>query len=90
MIRLTLCLLLLSTAASAAELPYGVSVFHDDVRGVTCWLYRGSGNWSGISCIPDSQLSADSKRQLSPHEQEDNGPTPASTSARWTDERYSM
>ncbi|WP_458736987.1 hypothetical protein [Pseudomonas chlororaphis] len=89
MSRLALILALLSTGASADPLPYGVSVFHDDARGVTCWLYRGSGNWSGLSCIPDSQLSADSKRQLSPHEQED-GPTPAVGAPAWNDERYSM
>lgn len=31
-----------------------VSVFHDDEKGVTCWLYGGTNG--GISCIPDWML----------------------------------
>lgn len=31
-----------------------VSVFHDDGKGVTCWLYGGTNG--GISCIPDWML----------------------------------
>lgn len=30
------------------------------------------------------------ERQLSPHEQEDNGPTPAGAQPRWHEERYSL
>ena len=30
----------------------GVSVWHDDARGVTCWIYVGYG----IECLSDSQL----------------------------------
>ena len=89
MTRLALCLLLLSTGASAAQLPGGVTVFHDDARGATCWLY-GQGVRGGISCIPDSQLQAGNDRQLSPHEQQDNGPTPARAPAIWNDERYQL
>ena len=33
---------------------------------------------------------AGSQRQLSPHEQEDNGPTPAGAERRWDEERYSL
>lgn len=31
-----------------------IQVWHDDQRGVTCWLY-GSTN-GGISCLPDGVL----------------------------------
>lgn len=86
MTRLALCLLLLVTGASAAPLPHGVLVFHDDERGAACWLY-GFSSPGGISCIPDSQLQAGNNRQLSPHEQ-DPEPTPALAPGRWIDERY--
>jgi len=88
MTRLALCLLLLATGASAGDLPYGVSVFHDDERGATCWLYQG-GARGGISCIPDSQLQAGNQRQLSPHETQPE-PTPALAPGRWIDERYEL
>ena len=103
MARLALCLLLLATGASAttpdAEIRRieredmsfgdGVTVIHDDRREVTCWI---ASSWygKGISCIPDSQLSAGNQRQLSPHEQQDNGPTPARAQGRWIDERYQL
>lgn len=67
MTRLALCLLLLATGASAGQIPSGVTVFHDDARGATCWLYQGPSE-AGLSCIPDSQLQAGNERQLSPHE----------------------
>ena len=87
--RLALCLLLLATGTSAEQLPKGVSVFHDDERGATCWAY--GFDWrGGISCIPDSQLQAGGERQLSPHEQQDNGPTPALAPGRLIDERYQL
>ena len=38
----------------------------------------------------DSQLQAGNERQLSPHEQQDNGPTPAGAQAQWIEERYSL
>lgn len=84
MTRLALCLLLLSTGASATE--NVIDVQHDSRRGVTCWILNGVG----ISCVPDSQLQAGSERQLSPHEHQDNGPTPATAPARWNEERYSL
>lgn len=84
MTRLSLCLLLLATGASADPLPWGVETFHDDQRGVTCWYTA-----TGLSCIPDSQLQAGNERQLSPHEQ-DTTPTPAQAPARWNEERYSL
>lgn len=83
MTRLALCLLLLATGASATE--NVIDVQRDSRRGVTCWILNGVG----ISCIPDSQV-AGSQRQLSPHEQEDNGPTPAGADTRWDDESYSL
>ncbi|MBC3410737.1 hypothetical protein HU720_05420 [Pseudomonas sp. SWRI51] len=89
MTRLVLCLLLLATGASASPLPYGVRVFHDDERGASCWIYQ-PGSGVGISCIPDSQLQAGNERQLSPHEQQDNGPTPAGAQAQRIEERYSL
>jgi len=84
MTRLALCLLLLATGASATEKL--IDVQHDSQRGVTCYLLNGVG----ISCIPDSQLQAGNQRQLSPHEQQDNGPTPALAPGRWIDERYQL
>ncbi|MFV3402821.1 hypothetical protein ACNFIC_02550 [Pseudomonas sp. NY15463] len=88
MTRLALCLLLLATGASAAPLPQDnvIDVQHDSQRGVTCYVLNGVG----ISCIPDSQLQAGNERQLSPHEQQDNGPTPAGAQAQWIEERYSL
>ncbi|WP_110993092.1 hypothetical protein [Pseudomonas sichuanensis] len=83
MTRLALCLLLLSTGASATEKV--IDVQHDSQRGVTCYLLNGVG----ISCIPDSQLQAGNERQLSPHEQQ-NGPTPAGAPAPWNEERYQL
>ncbi|MFJ4454439.1 hypothetical protein ACIP1G_11180 [Pseudomonas sp. NPDC089392] len=88
MTRLALCLLLLATGASAAPLPYGVRVFHDDERGATCWIYQ-AGSGAGISCIPDSQLQAGNQRQFSPHETQPE-PTPALAPERWIDERYQL
>ena len=89
MTRLALCLLLLSTGASADPretrgMPYVFQVFHDEQRAVTCWSYSG-----GISCIPDSQLQAGNQRQLSPHETQPE-PTPALAPGRWIDERYQL
>ncbi|MHA6161022.1 hypothetical protein ACX3X6_08970 [Pseudomonas sichuanensis] len=83
MTRVALCLLLLTTGASATE--NVIDVQHDSQRGVTCYLLNGVG----ISCIPDSQLNAGNERQLSPHEQQ-NGPTPAGAPAPWNEERYSL
>ncbi len=85
MTRLALLLALLSTGASATATENVIDVQHDSRRGVTCWILNGVG----ISCIPDSQL-AGTQRQLSPHEQEDNGPTPAGAERRWDEERYSL
>lgn len=49
--RLTLIALLL-VAGSATAGEQVISVQHDSVRGVTCWIV----NNSGISCLPDSSL----------------------------------
>lgn len=83
MTRLALCLLLLTTGASATE--NVIDVQHDSQRGVTCYLL----NWVGISCIPDSQLQAGNERQLFPHETQPE-PTPALAPGRWIDERYEL
>ncbi|EPJ2807351.1 hypothetical protein ACTHGN_000339 [Pseudomonas putida] len=88
MTRLALCVLLLATGASAGQIPSGVTVFHDDARGATCWLYQGPSQ-AGLSCIPDSQLQAGNERQLSPHETQPE-PTPALAPGRWIDERYQL
>lgn len=45
-----LALLLIVGQASAGE--QVISVQHDSVRGVTCWIL----NNTGISCLPDSLL----------------------------------
>lgn len=84
MTRLALLLSLLATGASATE--NVIDVQHDSQRGVTCYLLNGVG----ISCISDSQLQAGNERQLSPHEQQDNRPTPAGAQAHWIEERYSL
>lgn len=105
MTRLALCLLLLATLAGcepmtpeqvaqdrAAKPDNHVEVMHDDHRSVTCWKYGASNG--GISCLPDWMLrgpdQAGNQRQLSPHEQEDNSPTPAAAQGRWIDERYEL
>ncbi len=91
MTRLALFLLLLATSASAEQLTDDINVVHDQKRGATCWVPYGSyGSPQGISCIPDSQLNAGNERQLSPHEQQDNGPTPAGAEGHWIEERYSL
>ncbi|EKT4492555.1 hypothetical protein QEM27_000229 [Pseudomonas putida] len=89
MTRLALCLLLLSTGASAEQVTPNVEVIHDDKRAVTCWVYSGYYYKGGISCIPDSQLQAGNERQLSPHETQPE-PTPALAPGRWIDERYEL
>lgn len=43
-------LLLIAGQVSASE--QVISVQHDSVRGVTCWIM----NNTGISCLPDSSL----------------------------------
>ncbi|MBK0059650.1 hypothetical protein IAE40_13475 [Pseudomonas sp. S44] len=83
MTRLALFLALLATGASAQE--NVIDVQHDSQRGVTCYIL----NHVGISCIPDSQLSAGNERQLSPHETQPE-PTPAASPAAWIDERYQL
>lgn len=88
MTRLTLCLLLLATGASADPLPRYVERIHDSERAVTCWV-ASAGMGIGISCIPDSQLQAGNQRQLSPHETQPE-PTPALAPGRWIDERYEL
>lgn len=90
MTRLALCLLLLATCASAEQVTPNVEVIHDDKRAVTCWVYSGYYYKGGISCIPDSQLQAGNERQFSPHEQQDNGPTPAGTQGQLIEEGYSL
>ncbi|NBA95545.1 hypothetical protein [Pseudomonas sp. R5(2019)] len=87
MTRLTFSLLLLATSTANAALPQEVTVWHDDERNVTCWLFWGFKR-GGISCIPDSHLQAGNERQLSPHEQDT--PTPAMAPVRWNEERYSL
>lgn len=37
-----------------------------------------------------SAIQAGNERQLSPHEQQDNGPTPAAAPVAWNDERYQL
>ncbi|WP_110970823.1 hypothetical protein [Pseudomonas huaxiensis] len=49
---------------------------------------RASMGVTQLNCTPVAQ--AGSERQLSPHEQENNGPTPAQAPARWNEERYSL
>ena len=84
MTRLALCLLLLATSASATE--NVIDIEHDRQCGVTCYIL----NQVAISCVPDSQLQASFERDVSPHEQQDNGPTPALAPGRWIDERYQL
>lgn len=83
MTHLALCLLLLATGASAQD--NIIDIEHDSQRGVTCYIL----NHVGISCIPDSQLTAGNERQLSPHETQPE-PTPAIALGRWIDERFQL
>lgn len=104
MTRLALCLLLLATLAGCEPMTpeqaaqqkinrpfYGVTVEHDDARGVTCWV--PSDSRAGLSCLPDWMLrgpdQAGNQRQLSPHETQPE-PTPALAPGRWIDERYQL
>ncbi|CAM3899158.1 hypothetical protein CCOS865_02170 [Pseudomonas reidholzensis] len=50
----------------------------------------GAGREQQPKCEPVIQLQAGNQRQLSPHEQQDNGPTPALAPGRWIDERYQL
>lgn len=47
---IAMALLLIIGQATAGE--HVISVQHDSVRGVTCWIL----NDKGISCLPDSSL----------------------------------
>ncbi|MFI7857390.1 hypothetical protein ACIF8Z_10350 [Pseudomonas promysalinigenes] len=91
MTRLALCLLLLATGASASDrfettcISSNLIVIDDKEKNNTCYVW----NEVGISCIPDSQLSAGNQRQLSPHETQPE-PTPALAPGRWIDERYEL
>lgn len=49
-----IALLLIAGKATAGE--QLISVQHDSMRGVTCWIL----NNTGISCLPDSSLPQDS------------------------------
>jgi hypothetical protein len=52
---LVLCLLLAGCDGPVEVDSAGsrLGVYHDDQRGVTCWIYYGQG---GLSCLPDSVL----------------------------------
>ncbi|MDH1143255.1 hypothetical protein N5C60_01350 [Pseudomonas mosselii] len=73
MTRLALCLLLLATLAGCK---FEVCI---DASGKNCSQARTS------TC----QFSADTRRQLSPHETQPE-PTPAAAPAAWNDERYQL
>ncbi len=47
---ITIALLLIAGQATAGE--QLISVQHDSIRSVTCWIIAGTG----ISCLPDSSL----------------------------------
>lgn len=59
------CLVLIGLLVALASCEYdetprdkqsanNIKVWHDDERGVTCWLYGPSNG--GISCLPDGVL----------------------------------
>lgn len=73
MTRLALCLLLLATLAGCK---FEVCI---DASGNNCSQARAS------TC----KFSADTRRQLSPHETQPE-PTPALAPGRWIDERYQL
>lgn len=50
--RRLILIALLVNAGSATAGEQLISVQHDSVRGVTCWIL----NNTGISCLPDSSL----------------------------------
>lgn len=72
--------------------------FHDGSRARYFTNCAGSTQWEescGKNCSQESGVTggnhqAGNQRQLSPHEQQDNGPTPALAPGRWIDERYQM
>ncbi|MND77419.1 hypothetical protein D3C76_876680 [compost metagenome] len=86
MTRLALCLLLLATGASAADLPPSVWSFEDRARGVVCYVL----NDDRLSCVKVwlPQV-AGNERRFSPHETKPE-PTPALAPGRWIDERYEL
>ena len=59
-----LALLLVGVALLGACAPGGdvkgtsqITVWHDDQRAVTCWIYQNSwSKASGISCLPDKDI----------------------------------
>ena len=77
--------LLLTIGQAGAAMPAEVSVWHDDQRNVTCWLFWAHQK-GGISCLPDSQL-----QQKDAKTAEQNGPTPATTpTPRSHEERFQL
>lgn len=75
--------LVLIVGQASADTPFSVTVFHDDERSVTCWMYWGKG---GISCLADAQI----QRQQTSVAGEDQ-PTPATTPApRQHEERFQL
>ena len=67
-----------------------LNVYRDSANGVLCWSLGGNT----LSCLPEwmlkAPIQAGTELQLSPHEQQDNGPTPALAPGRWIDERYHL
>ena len=77
--------LLLTIGQASAAMPPEVSVWHDDQRNVTCWLFWAYRK-GGISCLPDSQL-----QQKDAKTAEQNGPTPATNpTPRSYEERFQL
>lgn len=44
------------SAAGRPSLSTSIRVWHDDARGVTCYVAEGREDNASIHCLPDSQL----------------------------------
>lgn len=46
----------IACADGRPSLSTSIRVWHDDQRGVTCWVAEGKNDEASIHCLPDSQL----------------------------------
>lgn len=68
----------------------GRARYFTNCGGSTQWEENCGKHCSQQSGVTGSNHQASSQRQLSPHEQQDNGPTPALAPGCWIDERYQL
>jgi hypothetical protein len=57
LLLLSIIAMLLVGCNPGEKVDSNISVWHDDERNVTCWIWYGAiDGASGISCLPDSQI----------------------------------